>query len=70
MLDRIFEPFLQDAREGAAIGGLGIGLTLAKGLVELHGGSIAVRSPGPGGGSTFTVLLAIGPGDFAGKADA
>ena len=59
MLDRIFEPFLQDAREGAAIGGLGIGLTLAKGLVELHGGSIAVRSPGPGGGSTFTVRLPL-----------
>ena len=40
--------------------GLGIGLALSKGLVDLHGGSISVRSDGPGAGSTFTVRLPVG----------
>jgi CheY-like chemotaxis protein len=45
--------------DGAAglASGLGIGLALSKGLVELHGGSIAASSPGPGQGSTFSVRL-------------
>jgi CheY-like chemotaxis protein len=41
--------------------GLGIGLTLVKNLVELHGGAISVHSDGPGKGSEFTVLLPLAP---------
>jgi signal transduction histidine kinase len=59
-VERMFEPFAQ-AEQGLARkhGGLGLGLALAKGLVELHGGSIQARSEGPGCGSEFTVLLPL-----------
>lgn len=59
-LSRIFEAFSQD--ESAlhrAQGGQGIGLSLAKGLVELHGGSIFARSPGTGLGSEFEIRLPL-----------
>jgi CheY-like chemotaxis protein len=60
MLGRVFEPFVQaGSAMHLAQGGLGIGLSLAKGLVELHGGTIAVKSGGPGCGSTFTVTLPL-----------
>ena len=53
----IFEPFRQ-IRPTADVGtGLGIGLSLTKRLVEMHGGLIVVTSPGSGLGSTFTVYL-------------
>jgi signal transduction histidine kinase len=60
MLARIFEVFTQG--EHAKLGphgGLGIGLTLVKQLVELHGGTIRVQSEGPGKGSEFTVTLPV-----------
>ncbi len=55
---QIFEMFSQVAPAiERSEGGLGIGLALSRGLVELHGGSIAVRSAGPGQGSEFIVTL-------------
>jgi PAS domain S-box-containing protein len=58
MRDRIFDLFYQGRRTlDRAEGGLGIGLTLVRRLVELHGGRIEVASEGPGRGSTFTVEL-------------
>src|SRR5207245_1728386 len=57
-LPRVFAPFAQEERSlDRAAGGLGIGLTLVKSLVELHGGSAAAHSAGPGRGSTFVVRL-------------
>jgi PAS domain S-box-containing protein len=50
---RIFEPFEQGERSE----GLGLGLTISKDIVELHGGRITVSSPGPGKGSTFVVEI-------------
>ena len=65
LLERLFEPFMQaDATLARSRGGLGLGLALAKELVELHGGSIEARSPGLGQGSEFTVRL---PLDLAGR---
>jgi PAS domain S-box-containing protein len=57
-LPHVFQRFWQ-AHTGTSreFGGLGIGLTLSRHLVEMHGGTIAVDSPGPGRGATFTVLL-------------
>ena len=55
MLSRVFEPFVQ-AELGSA-GGLGLGLSLVRGLVELHGGSVTVSSEGVGKGSEFVVRL-------------
>jgi CheY-like chemotaxis protein len=58
MLDRVFDLFFQGERTlDRAEGGLGIGLTLVRRLVELHGGRVSARSPGPGLGSTVIVEL-------------
>lgn len=60
MLDRIFEMFAQiDAPVETACTGLGIGLTLVKSLVEMHGGSIEVQSDGRNRGTDFRVRLPI-----------
>jgi len=62
-LDKIFELFAQEKdSEGLGEGGLGIGLTLCKSLVEMHGGSIVASSEGPGLGSTFTLSLPLAGG--------
>jgi CheY-like chemotaxis protein len=58
MLPKVFDMFTQVGRSrGQAEGGLGIGLALAKRLVEMHGGTIHARSEGLGKGSEFTVRL-------------
>lgn len=58
MISRVFELFEQASRSiDRSEGGLGIGLTLAKRLVEMHGGTIEARSEGPGKGSEFVVGL-------------
>ena len=58
LLPRIFDLFVQgELTRDRAKGGLGIGLTLVKRLVEMHGGSVGACSEGPGRGSAFTVRL-------------
>ena len=60
MLTRIFDMFTQlQAHRDRTLGGLGIGLTIAKRLVALHGGTIEARSEGPGRGSTIIVRLPV-----------
>lgn len=59
-LRHVFELFFQGERSlDRSQGGLGIGLTLVRRLVEMHGGSVAAASEGPGRGSTFTVRLPL-----------
>jgi signal transduction histidine kinase len=58
MVSRIFDLFIQvDRSPDRAQGGLGVGLTLVRQLVEMHGGSVQVRSDGPHRGSEFVVRL-------------
>jgi signal transduction histidine kinase/ActR/RegA family two-component response regulator len=60
MLPRIFELFAQADRSlSRSAGGLGIGLTLVKRLVEAHGGSVQAFSEGPGKGSEFVIRLPL-----------
>lgn len=60
MQARIFDLFAQvDSSSTRASGGLGIGLTIVRTLVEMHGGSIRAQSAGSGQGSTFSVRLPI-----------
>ena len=58
LLPRVFDLFVQGERTlDRAQGGLGIGLTLVRRLVQLHGGTVSALSEGPGRGSVFTVRL-------------
>jgi PAS domain S-box-containing protein len=60
MLPRLFQAFVQaDATVDRSKGGLGLGLALVKGLVELHGGSVTVDSEGVGKGAAFTITLPL-----------
>jgi len=57
-LERIFHPFEQAGREtNRKHGGLGLGLAIARGIVELHEGTLTGESPGLGAGTTFTIDL-------------
>ncbi|HEV8128783.1 MAG TPA: ATP-binding protein [Candidatus Eisenbacteria bacterium] len=56
VLPRVFDIFMQGGRSA---GGLGVGLTLVRTLVGLHGGTVEASSPGPGAGSEFTIRLPL-----------
>lgn len=57
-LERVFERFYRtDSARARDEGGAGIGLAIAKALVEAHGGTISASSPGPGAGTTFRIAL-------------
>jgi signal transduction histidine kinase len=59
-LGRVFDRFYRvDTARDRNRGGSGIGLSIAKALVEAHGGDITVTSPGPGQGATFSVRLPV-----------
>ncbi len=61
MLARIFDPFVQAKTVAERTeGGLGIGLALVKNIVQLHGGSVMARSPGPNQGAEFEIHLPAG----------
>ncbi len=60
MIDKIFDPFVQaDETLDRAGGGIGLGLTLVRSIVELHGGKVEAKSAGPGSGSEFIVRLPL-----------
>jgi len=72
-LSRVFELFSRGEHgQGAAGAGLGVGLAIVRGIIELHSGSVQVESGGPGCGTTFTVTLprALGTEPVAARASA
>jgi two-component system CheB/CheR fusion protein len=62
VLPRLFEPFMQGQKTiDRTAGGLGLGLSLVKTVVDLHGGSVSARSDGVGRGAEFVVHLPLEP---------
>jgi two-component system CheB/CheR fusion protein len=60
VLPHVFEPFAQAPQPADRPGGgLGLGLALVRGLVELHGGQVGIASDGPGGGTEVTFALPL-----------
>lgn len=59
LLPHIFDPFRQGDSTGTRKGGLGLGLSIVKSLVELHGGAVRAESAGTGAGATFIVELPL-----------
>jgi PAS domain S-box-containing protein len=71
MLSRLFEPFTQaDMTLDRSKGGLGLGMAVAKGLVDLHGGEISAHSGGLGEGAEFVVRLPLASETVAAAGDA
>lgn len=69
-LDEVFDLFVQvDTSLERAQGGLGIGLTLVRRLVQMHGGSVTAHSDGQGRGSCFEVILPVSRGQLPGRPD-
>jgi PAS domain S-box-containing protein len=61
-LPQVFDRFRQaDASSTRSYGGLGLGLSIARHLTELHGGTLTAESPGEGQGATFTLRLPLSP---------
>ena len=61
-LPHVFDRFRQaDASAARAQGGLGLGLSIVRKMVELHGGSVHARSEGPGRGAAFTIRIPFAP---------
>ena len=59
-LPHVFDRFQQsDSSSTRRHGGLGLGLSIVRQLVELHGGTVTALSPGPGEGATFKVILPL-----------
>ncbi|HUS69080.1 MAG TPA: ATP-binding protein [Kofleriaceae bacterium] len=60
MLERVFEPFVQQPQSiERSQGGLGIGLSIVRNVIRLHGGEVTARSAGPGKGSEITLTLPV-----------
>ena len=69
-IPQLFKPFSQaDSSFDRSGGGLGLGLSIVKGIAELHGGSVSAYSEGPGKGSQFIIRLPVIKGERNGKRD-